>query len=118
GLPATPLQRSPAVLGRSPSAPDGKKSPSIPDSAFDIRHEAPSLSANPPAPRIFSVPRQSKTRAAQPQNPDRSLREPPAIPTENLDEKPPQSPKAVPFPRLEGSPRPAPAREQKMFRAP
>src|SRR5882757_9857499 len=102
----------------SQSAPAGKNSPAIPNSSFEIRHEVPSLSANPPAPKIFSSPRQNRTHAARLPSPNRSLRAPPAIPTENLDGKPPQFPKVVQFPRRESPERLVPARERKMFRAP
>src|SRR5260370_24948510 len=107
--------RLPSSLSLTPLAPAGKNSPAIPNSLSGILPEAPLPSANPPAPRIFSVPHQNKTHAARPPNPNRLLQVLPAIPTENPDEKPLRSPTAVPFPHQERLPRPGHAREQKKF---
>src|SRR5260370_35389795 len=95
-------------LSMSPLAPAGKNSPAIPNSLSGILPEAPLPSENPPAPRIFSVPHQNKTHAARPPNPNKLLQVPPAIPTENPDEKPLRSPTAVPFPPQKALRRPVP----------
>src|SRR5260370_16780437 len=85
-------------LSMSPLAPAGKNSPAIPNSLSGILPEAPLPSANPPAPRIFSVPHQNKTHAARPPNPNRLLQVPPPIPPENPYQNPLRSPTPVPFP--------------------
>src|ERR1700687_4617954 len=119
--PALPLSlqsQSTSTLFLSPLCQAGTNSLATPNSSFGIPAAVLPPSENPRAPQISSAPLQNKTRVAARPSPNKWHRAPQAIPTENPGEKPPRSPKVVPFPRRGELPRPLPAQERKKFRAP
>src|ERR1700682_1364801 len=116
-LPPSLQSQSTSTLFLSPLCPAGTNFLATPHSSFGIPAEVLPPSENPRAPQTSSAPLQNKTRVAARPSPNKWRQAPQAIPTENPGEKPPRSPRVVPFPRRGELPHPLPARERKMFRA-